>query len=431
MAGPSSSPSVVASREVPLSTTSADIMRSDQHHDVVALCLTCLVRWLNRRRRSPSSPLASTVAPVSLEELKAAWVDLKYSHIYSGKPKSMSSEGYMQQLYDGCFQVAVVRLLASDVERVVGELREAGVSLGEDAGDAGDAGDAELAKGSKSTEGAGVSVEELTRVFNEDQRVKDRLALFAMWCCFGAQPVAASHGDHEMVLVRVEERYFDVMQRWTGIVEEAGDSDAEADFALVYASMWKRHAFVFGSNMGYTPIQQCLGREETDAERELTRDLRFHITTTLKGMGIGHVQELCGEYASSLNDVLVGRNVPVDGLGDDPHVGIADLEFGKELGRLVDNSWEKMHYQLYGDGGEGRLFAGMGKSTKREERTVSKDKVAKVMMRQKERKLDIQAKKRAMEEAMGLECEGEGEDEGEDMPDLDGLAAFRRGEVIR
>ena len=104
MAGPSSSPSsapVVASREVPLSTTSADIMRSDQHHDVVALCLACLVRWLNRRRRSPSSPSASTVAPVSLEELKAAWVDLKYSHIYSGKPKSMSSEGNMQQLYDG------------------------------------------------------------------------------------------------------------------------------------------------------------------------------------------------------------------------------------------------------------------------------------------------------------------------------------------
>ena len=472
--------------EMPVASTSGDIIRSDQHHDVLVLCLTCLIRWLAARRRNgakdsngglqtdrastldpgeglPSSPLSQpdphdepdpghrdhrdqrSRGLIPLDEFKKAWKDLKFTHIYSSKAKSTSAESFMQQLYDACFQMAVVRMTVSDVQNVVKELTSAGVSLkGEETDEYVDTGCIPVPNTSTITLDEG-EIREVTRWFNENQPVKDRLALFALWCCFAAQPaplrIAVGQDLHQMVLVRVEERYREILGRWTGIIEReclCQRRGNDTDFVLVYAAMWKRGVFVFGSNVGgFTP--GCLSGlgayedDETEEERALTRDLRFHVTSTLKGMGVEDIERLCGAYAASLKDVMVLREEP-GVVGQEGGVGIADLKFGEELRRAVENGRERMRYQLYGAGGEGKMIAGFQKQMKRE-RAAERGGgaiISRVMQREKARKMDIRKKKKAMLEAMGLqeekeeEKEEEEEMEGEDMPDLDfdGLAAL-------
>ena len=383
---------------MPKATTSTEIMRSDQHHDVFALCVACLAPWCARTARVLQAATTAKPPLFSLEDFKTAWRDIKFSHIYAAKPRSCSAEGYMQQLYDGCFQMAVVNMAVSDVERVVTALRAAGVL-----------GDVE-----HESDGIGIDVAEVAEVaevaaaFNGWQEVKDRLALFSLWALHGAQP--SDSRSHQMVLIRVEERYFDIIERWTRYVECVNDGSGREDlrdFVQVFASLWKQDAFCFGANVGFTPspVSHNPVEKETEKERALVRDLRFHLSSTLRGMGVGTMALLCREYGAALRNVLVHA----EDYGDDSEhpLGIADLEFGSELGRLVDVQNQKIHYSLYGDGAEGRFFAGLGKATSSKRPVQStKASVSKVIQREKERKIDIRQKKKLMEEAIGLDLEG-------------------------
>jgi hypothetical protein len=405
--------------------TAAYLMgRSDQYHDVGALCALCVAR-------ACVSGVPDSTA-ISLADFQRAWKDLKFSHIYSGKPRSGVSEGYMQQLYDACFLVAVVEMEEGDVRRVLGTLEGAGLVEGMDDG-------------------------MVRRVLTAwmCQGIRDRLALFGLFCLYGAQPA------HHVVLIRVEERYFPVMERFADAVlalqpeqgeqgergvkrrgkqgkkqNESGDS-----FCDVLMSLWGQHAFVLGATVGFTPVEG-VGRveEESEKDRALARDLRFHLSSTLRGMGIGGVEGLCQEYKSALMNVLVRTGSYGTERGDDDVVGIADLEFGSELKRHVDVQSEKIHCTLYGEAPEGRFFAGLGKkhpSKKQRDEGVpgglggsgaASMSVSKVMQREKARKIDIREKKKMMEQAIGLEHVDEElvdqEEPGavEDMPDLlDGL----------
>jgi hypothetical protein len=374
---------------MPVATSSAEIMRSDQHHDVFALCIACLAPWcvragvVRQAGTSPEPPL------FSLEDFKTAWRGINFSHIYAAKPKSYSAEGYMQLLYDGCFQVAVVNMTASHVEQVVTALRGAGVLDGVE----------------DPANGRVIDVAEVAEVFNGWQEVKDRLALFALWALHGAQP---SHSqNHEMVLIRVEERYFDIVERWAEYVECAsGGPEREdlRDFVQVFAGLWRQDAFCFGANLGFTPFTTShnVVQKETEKERALVKDLRFHLSSTLPGMGVGKMAALCAEYWSKLRDVLVHAEDYVD--DSEISLGIADLDFGSELVRLVDVQKEKIHFTLFGDGAEGRFFAGLGKMTSSKRPSQSAQvSFNKVMQREKARKIDIRQKKKRMEEAIGLD----------------------------
>lgn len=399
---------------MPVATTSAEIMRSDQHHDVFALCIACLARWCAKAGGKQLLEPGNVTKPqlFSWADFKTTWRDLNFSHIYAGKPKSCSTEGYMQQLFDACFQVAVMKMAVSDVERIMAALRGAGAIT-----------DANSSSDMHGMDGFG-----LTTIFNERQEVKDRLALFALWALHRAQPNQSQ--SHQMVLIRVEERYFDIIERWTGYVETANESHEREDlrdFVQVYASLWKQDAFCFGANVGFTPFSAShhLLNKETDKERALARDLRFHLSSTLRGMGVGTLEQLCGEYGSALRDVLVHAEEYED---SEHPLGIVDLEFGSELKRLVDVQSQKIHCSLYGEGAEGRFFAGLGKTTSSKRPGQSAQaSVNKVLQREKARKLDIRQKKRLMEEAIGLDSDDGKDDDGaerlaEDMPDLlDGL----------
>jgi hypothetical protein len=394
---------------MPRATTSTEIMRSDQHHDVFALCVACLAPWCARAGAVHQAATSAKPPLFSLEDFKTAWRDINFSHIYAAKPKSCSAEGYMQQLFDGCFQMAVVNMAVSDVARVVTALRGAGVM-----------GDAE-----DQINGRVIDVAEVAAVFNGWQEVKDRLALYGLWALHGAQPSQS----HQMVLIRVEERYFDIIERWAGYVEcanEGSEREDLRDFVQVFASLWRQNAFCFGANVGFTPFPMSHNQieKETEKERTLVRDLRFHLSSTLRGMGAGTMALLCGEYESALRNALVHA----EDYGEDSKdcLGIADLEFGSELGRLVDVQNQRIHVTLFGEGAEGRFFAGLGK-TKSSKRPgpSAQASVSKVMQREKAREIDILEKRKRMEEAFGLDhAKDDGREEdgdgglAEDMPEL-------------
>lgn len=203
------------------------LLKSDQHHDVLVLFCLCVARL---------SQGASGSLP-SLLDVKTAWKDLKFSHVYSGKPKSGIVEGYMQLFYDACFHLAARGIEEEVLRQLLHELNDAGFVADPDE---------EI-------------VDKAINVCRGDE-FTDRVVLFALFCLHGAQPA------NQMVLIRVEEEYFPVMERFVSYIS---DSEGPDDFCDVFISLWKQHAFVLGSTLGFAPTGNLPGISVSPRENGL------------------------------------------------------------------------------------------------------------------------------------------------------------------
>ncbi len=204
----------------------------------------------------------------------------------------------------------------------------------------------------------------------------------------------------------------------------------------VFLKMWNCDSFSLGSSCMFTRVDLASGREAHGSftmtpgldiqDAAALRECRYHLDSTLRGLGTEYVKAMCHKYRSALSNVMIDRD-----LDENPESynlnGIADLSFGQEMHRFVTLAGNKIQYMFHHKGRDG------GKRRKKPvTQQITKSKMplkmsgaAAVLEREAARMRDIKVKKRQLEQQLGLlekETEAESKDmqstSDEDMPDL-------------
>lgn len=216
-----------------------------------------------------------------------------------------------------------------------------------------------------------------------------------------------------------------------------GPGDARSAFS----KMWTTNAFCFGvsffkvsSSLGnkYHPgagsISLTAGLDPIDAVT--LRESRYHLDSTLRGLGTQFVESLCLQYRNALSNVMMDKK-----LDDTPESynlkGIADLNFGYEIHRNVLLAADKIRFSLYGKEFSNKTRkAGKNIGIKKPKPRMAKSLAGAnaVLEREQARARDIKQKRKCMERNIGLldrheeEAVRSSSDDDSDMPDLwDGL----------
>lgn len=217
-------------------------------------------------------------------------------------------------------------------------------------------------------------------------------------------------------------------------VLECGEKDAQ----LAFIKMWTENAFCFSASYlnkdaetgkRYHPgagyISLTAGLDPADAIA--LRESRYHLDSTLRGLGTQYVESLCSQYRSALSNVMIDKR-----LDDTPESyslkGIADLNFGYEIHRNVLLASDQIRYALYGreNGGKVRRNSKSKSLSSDPKARLSKSLAGAnaVLEREQARARDINQKRKFMEKNIGLiqrnvvgkADSSSGEDS--DMPDL-------------
>ena len=213
---------------------------------------------------------------------------------------------------------------------------------------------------------------------------------------------------------------------------------AEKDAQHAFVKMWTENAFCFGASYfnkypntekqchpGAGSISLTAGLDPVDAIA--LRESRYHLDSTLRGLGTQYVESLCSQYQNALSNVMIDKR-----LDDTPESyslkGIADLNFGYEIHRNVLLASDQIRYALYGseNGGKIRKSIKSNSGSNEPKARLSKSLAGAnaVLEREQARARDINHKRRCMEKNIGLiqrdEIEKVDSSSGEDsdMPDL-------------
>lgn len=176
---------------------------------------------------------------------------------------------------------------------------------------------------------------------------------------------------------------------------------------------------------GAGSISLTAGLDPLDATT--LRESRYHLDSTLRGLGTQYVESLCLQYRNALSNVMIDKR-----LDDTPESyslrGIADLNFGYEIHRNVLLASDKIRYNLYGreHGNNVRRTRTSAGSKKPKKSQLSKSLAGAnaVLEREQARARDISQKRKCMEKSIGLiqstqtEVVKSSSDEDSDMPDL-------------
>lgn len=205
----------------------------------------------------------------------------------------------------------------------------------------------------------------------------------------------------------------------------------------VFIKMWICNSFSLGSSCIFKRVAVGNGREAHGSgsftmtpgldvqDAAALRECRYHLDSTLRGLGTEYVKSMCHKYRSTLSNVMIDRD-----LDETPESynlnGIADLSFGQEIHRFVSLAGNKIQYMLHNrrDGGKRRKRPVTQQIAKSKLPTKISGAAA-VLEREAARMRDIKVKKRRLEQQLGLlekaketeleEMESSGD---EDMPDL-------------
>lgn len=207
--------------------------------------------------------------------------------------------------------------------------------------------------------------------------------------------------------------------------------------AQAFINLWKGNSFSLGASClfkrfdvmheqevhGSGSFAMTPGLDVQDAA--VLRESRYHLDSTLRGLGTEYVKSMCHKYRSTLSNVMIDR-----ALDEDPEsynlTGIADLGFGHEIHRFVTLASDKIHLMLHNKGRDG--------AKRRKKRAIQQSAsvpskmsgATAVFEREAARVRDIKVKKKRLEQQLGLhEIQKEAEAEtmqsssgDEDMPDL-------------
>jgi len=202
--------------------------------------------------------------------------------------------------------------------------------------------------------------------------------------------------------------------------------------------MWSENAFCFGASYfkhypiidrqyhpGAGSISLSAGLDPLDAVT--LRESRYHLDSTLRGLGTQYVESLCSQYQSALSNVMIDKK-----LDETPESyslkGIADLNFGYEIHKNVLLASDQIRYALYGKEHGNKILKSRkytpasGKPKARFSKSLAGANA--VLEREQARARDINHKRRRMEKNIGLiesnkiEIAKSSSDEDSDMPDL-------------
>lgn len=210
------------------------------------------------------------------------------------------------------------------------------------------------------------------------------------------------------------------------------------DTKQALAKLWAENAFSFGVSYlsksvsiekqyhpaGAGSISLTAGLDPIDAVT--LRESRYHLDSTLRGLGTQYVESLCFEYKNALSNVMIDKR-----LDDTPESynlkGIADLNFGYEIHRNVLLASDRIRYSLYGrEYGVKSRKQSKSIGSKKPKVQISKSLAGAnaVLEREQARARDISHRKRCMERNIGLvhrnreEKQKSSSDDDSDMPDL-------------
>ena len=211
----------------------------------------------------------------------------------------------------------------------------------------------------------------------------------------------------------------------------------DTDAKRILHTLWQNNAFCLGVSQTMTsrinndsshPVGAGMGAvtpgmDPLDAVT--LRESRYHLDSTLRGLGTHYVEAMCSKYRSALTNVMIDKEVD-----DSPESynlkGIADLNFGHEIHRNVTFAAEKIQYLLHDGSHRGRKGMKSSFAQIMKPKTSGKGGAQAVFEREAARARDISTRKRQLEEQIGLRREDDDEEHGlhssssddSDMPDL-------------
>lgn len=211
----------------------------------------------------------------------------------------------------------------------------------------------------------------------------------------------------------------------------------DTDAKRILHTLWQNNAFCLGVSQTVTSLANHNSSHPLGAgigavtpgmdplEAVTLRESRYHLDSTLRGLGTHYVEAMCSKYRNALTNVMIDK--PVDDSPESYNLkGIADLNFGHEIHRNVTFAAEKIQYLLHDSSQRGRNGKSSSFAKTLKPKPSGKSGAQAVFEREAARARDISTRKRQLEEQIGLIREYDDEEHGahssssddSDMPDL-------------